>query len=612
MACKNPKCEDYSDDAEGCCSRKCSNNLNSINNASTKKIERERRLKEFFDNNPQPKCANPKCNNLCFFRARYWKWSICCSNSCVTQYTHFIAKQDDAKYKQKKRKAVQTKQKNLDQKSNEEIKQIYEMANIKRKQTLLERYGTSNIQKIEGIQDKRKRTCLERYGTESPLTNEEVKQKILNTMKERYGVENPLQNNEINKKRRQTNLDRYGQEEVGQLFLDDARDTTRERYGVDYYTQTEEYKNRRKITMDSMYGGSSKFYQNYTEIGKEIMEADDIELLQEMNETMSLTEISMLHGMSLGALVQRLSKYGVKAKVHYTSLFHKEVLDFLINECGVTNFRENVRDVIAPHEIDILIDEVLGIECNGLFWHSQNNLEGRTSNVQLYHQIKTNKMRLVGKELIHIFQSDWIQRRKICESIIKARLNQFSDVVYGRKTNIQVLDTNTEREFFTNNHIQGYTPSVVCYGLYYGDVLVFAMSFVKSRYHKKSEWELLRLCTKLHTTVVGGADRLFTHFTKEHSPKNIVSYCHLHLFTGKVYQRMGFTLERVTKPGYWYTKDYRTLHHRSKFQKHKLITLLPMYDEELSEWENMKLNKWDRIWDCGNAVYIWNDDSVTK
>jgi DNA modification methylase len=38
--------------------------------------------------------------------------------------------------------------------------------------------------------------------------------------------------------------------------------------------------------------------------------------------------------------------------------------------------------------------------------------------------------------------------------------------------------------------------------------------------------------------------------------------------------------------------------------RHKKIEdLLKKYDPSLTEYENMLANKWDRIWDCGNAVY---------
>jgi hypothetical protein len=40
------------------------------------------------------------------------------------------------------------------------------------------------------------------------------------------------------------------------------------------------------------------------------------------------------------------------------------------------------------------------------------------------------------------------------------------------------------------------------------------------------------------------------------------------------------------------------------FQKHKLEKLLKIYNPSLSEWENMKNNGYDRIWDCGHGKYF--------
>lgn len=34
--------------------------------------------------------------------------------------------------------------------------------------------------------------------------------------------------------------------------------------------------------------------------------------------------------------------------------------------------------------------------------------------------------------------------------------------------------------------------------------------------------------------------------------------------------------------------------------------LLESYNEALTEWENMQQDGWDRIWDCGNYVFEYN------
>ena len=53
-------------------------------------------------------------------------------------------------------------------------------------------------------------------------------------------------------------------------------------------------------------------------------------------------------------------------------------------------------------------------------------------------------------------------------------------------------------------------------------------------------------------------------------------------------------------------KNYTNRISRLQFQKHMLESKLEIFDSNLTEWENMQLNGYDRIWDCGNYVYEWN------
>ena len=41
--------------------------------------------------------------------------------------------------------------------------------------------------------------------------------------------------------------------------------------------------------------------------------------------------------------------------------------------------------------------------------------------------------------------------------------------------------------------------------------------------------------------------------------------------------------------------------------KHRLHKVLKEYDENLSEYQNMLNNGFDRIWDCGHAVFVYKD-----
>ena len=140
-------------------------------------------------------------------------------------------------------------------------------------------------------------------------------------------------------------------------------------------------------------------------------------------------------------------------------------------------------------------------------------------------------------------------------------------------------------------------------GLYLHDELVAAISFAKPRFSKKYDHELVRFCNKLNTNVVGGASKLFSHFLKTcGAGETIVSYADRRWSVGTLYKNLGFTQTHISSPNYWYFSGL-DLFHRVNFQKHKLSEKLDMFNPELTEWENMEANGWNRIWDCGNLVF---------
>jgi hypothetical protein len=69
---------------------------------------------------------------------------------------------------------------------------------------------------------------------------------------------------------------------------------------------------------------------------------------------------------------------------------------------------------------------------------------------------------------------------------------------------------------------------------------------------------------------------------------------------------LGFEFLHNSSPNYKYfvRNNSEVLYNRVKFQKHKLVDMVG-YDKDLSEWDIMILNGYDRIWDCGNGVWSW-------
>lgn len=289
---------------------------------------------------------------------------------------------------------------------------------------------------------------------------------------------------------------------------------------------------------------------------------------------------------------------GSKCKKCKLNGFEKSILDFVstITNKDISLF---VDDVIDGYELDIKIGDNLAIECNGDYWHSYNRKE--SSKEKNKHYYKHDLCLEKNIKLVQISESEWNYKREIVKSILSNALN-LSNRIYARKCSIVTLSNNDTIEFLNNNHIQGHRSALVSYGLKYQDKIVSIMS--ASRHHKY-QYELMRYACDLNHIVVGGLSKLFNRFKSEYDPKTMVSYADRRYFTGKSYEHAGFKLDGVSSPNYKYVKGIVTLS-RQKCQKHKLHKFLNIYNDDLTESENMFMNGYRRLWDAGNWRYVYN------
>ena len=261
-----------------------------------------------------------------------------------------------------------------------------------------------------------------------------------------------------------------------------------------------------------------------------------------------------------------------------------------------TNVEQSNRTILNGKELDISLPEhKLAIEYNGLYWHSSNKKEDDAIK-RKQHLEKTELCLAKGIELLHINEGDNVD---LWKQVIKNKLG-LNKRIYARKTSIRLISNTESNAFLEHNHLQGKCAASIRYGLYHKDKLMSVMTFGKARY-SDADWELLRFCTKGGYTVVGGASKLLKMF-KTHHEGVIISYANKRWSNGNLYEKLGFEFLHDSAPCYWYIKD-NNIWHRSKFMKHKLKNELIDFDPKLSEVENMYLNGYRRIWDCGNKVY---------
>jgi len=448
-------------------------------------------------------------------------------------------------------------------------------------------------------------TNIERYGHTNSSMDPDVKTKREATNIQKYGVIYPLQNAAVQHKTHVTQNEMYGG--VGfqvNAIRETADNTKNEIYGTKCPANNINIRQGIIENHKQMHGVS-----NSSQVGKlhaiTCLKNKDWLIDQHYNKCITLAEIANSLDVNQSTVQNYLHAHELEPKRFAVSAPERKLVEF-ITSLNITNIKTSDRSIIEPKELDIVLpDQKVAIEYHGLHWHN-DDMPRITPN---YHLEKTLGCNKAGYRLIHIFENEWIQNEDLVKSRLATILGHIGTRIYARQCVILPLNHKEKRDFMVHNHIQGDCASSHNYGLYYNNTLVAVMTFGKSRYTKSCQYELMRFATARNTIVVGGGSKLFARFAKDANPTSIVSYSDLRWNTGNVYTKLGFVLSHTSKPNYFYFKNETKLYHRSNFQKHKLSNLLETFDSSLSEVENMKMNGYKRIWDCGNAVYIWTKDA---
>jgi hypothetical protein len=424
------------------------------------------------------------------------------------------------------------------------------------------------------IVEQRKQTCVEKYGVENPSHSKVVKEKMKQTNIERYGFPVPAKNKNVKEKIKRTNLDRYGVEST--LLLNDVKEkikrTNLDRYGVDHISRFNNPESFRLLS--------------------------DKEWLEKEYEVKSSVKIAEEIGVTPSIVGRYIVNHGLKSDRWSTSISYQEteVLNF-IKSIYDGELISNSREIVKPKEIDIYLPEKnLAIEFNGMHWHSSKFL-GKN-----YHLNKTLECESQGIQLLQIFENEWNEKQDIWKSVLRTKLGLIDTKIYGRKCVIKEVSNHEGKLFFENNHLQGGLNIGKHLGLYFEEQLVACISYGSSRFERNVQ-EIYRFASLLNTSVIGGFSKLMKQV-----PKPIVSYANRRWSNGNVYTKNGFEFIAETNPNYQYYKNSK-VYSRQKFMKHKLENLvgtglLECYFEEFSETENMELNGFEKIYDCGNLKYV--------
>ena len=466
----------------------------------------------------------------------------------------------------------------------------------RREQTCLKKYNVKNCFCSETLKQKSKETCLKKYNVEHPLQSESIKNKVKETCLKKYNVEHPLQSELIKNKVKETNFKKYScwHSQTKEAKLK-SKETCLKKYNAKSFTESNFFKNKNKLEFGVEFP-SQKYELKNTDISKD----DYILRYKNLN-----------HDFMVKTFVKD-NKLDFKNFIKYFCISESAGFvwkrKFNLNFPNITSNRSsqendlfewiktekicNDRKLVQPYEIDILLPkQKLGIEFNGAYWHSAFFKDKN------YHLNKLKMAEEKGYQLFNIFDFDNIE---IWKSMISNKLN-LNRKIYARKCTIKELQYKDVKNFLNENHLQGSCATKINLGLFYENELVEVMTFKKPRFNSNYNYELIRLCSKKFTNVVGGASKLFKYFRK-HFKGSVISYANRRFSNGKIYEVLGFKLLRTTEPNYFYCKKGK-IYSRYQLQKHKLKNILEVFDSNKSETQNLEDNGFLKIYDCGNLVY---------
>lgn len=477
-----------------------------------------------------------------------------------------------------------------------------------RERSVYEKYGVTNVAKSKEIINKGLNTKKEKYGENwgkdwyiksSKTINDKYNvpnvgllndhyEKCKKTMISNYGsLENAK--DEVRNNTKLTLISKYGSlENFNKIHMENTKKAIKEKYGVDNISQTDIWKNKHLVRVMNrliktnndiryFYKKNDKYYLHCVKCNNDFLE--------ETNSIIYRCPIC----------------FPITIENSGSSYEELEVLNFIKSIYnGSIEHRKKGLLTNSKQEIDIFLPDLkIGIEFDGIYWHKSDN----PNNFRDYNKLidANNK----GIRLIRIWENEWNEKQNIVKSIIRSILKiKSNNIIMARKCIVKEISNKECKLFCDINHLQGGINSSINLGLFYNNELIQIMSFNKSRFSKKYEWEMMRECSKLDTSIIGGKGKLLKFFEKVYKPKSLVSYCNRRYFNGNSYKLLNFKEQKPSKPAFWVISKDRTLKNRLQYTKPNMKKMKDfIYNENLSQVENCLNNNCSFMIDCGQLIF---------
>lgn len=121
------------------------------------------------------------------------------------------------------------------------------------------------------------------------------------------------------------------------------------------------------------------------------------------------------------------------------------------------------------------------------------------------------------KRTIYVYDFEIKDNRKfdILKSVIGHALGLTENKIFARKCELWEITNTESRKFLDENSLFGHRDANVVLGLFHNGELVMVYSFGHNYYGRKDHIEIIRVCTKKNTVVVGGSSKCLKYFMEK-------------------------------------------------------------------------------------------------
>lgn len=221
--------------------------IRKIHKLSTK----EYYLKYILKQDSEPKCKNPQCNNITYFKDFTKGYCDYCCKKCHN--SHFYSLPENIEKMMNNMKNTNIEKYGVPHCSQD--KNIKEKIKINTEQSMLNKYGVSCPFSLKEVQEKIKQTNLKNLGVENPLMSKNIQEKIKNTNIKNHGTPYVTQTEECKLKIAKTRNNKSLEEKL--LIIEKRKLTNNKKYGGDSPCSASNIMEKIKQTNIEKYGGIS-------------------------------------------------------------------------------------------------------------------------------------------------------------------------------------------------------------------------------------------------------------------------------------------------------------------------------------------------------------------